>query len=141
LTVQEVFVVKKKQLFILIAAVFFAGTTFGYFLNSYLMMRRFLHGPPGGGAAMADRMLDRLSRDLDLSETQRSEIRPIILGLHDELEKIRAAQEPVLKDAFTRTHDAIMLKLKPDQKLKFDEIHDKMMKRFNGGPPGPPPGI
>lgn len=130
---------KKKQLFILIAAVFFAGTAFGYFLNSYLMMRRFLHGPPPGGPAMTDRMLDRLSKDLGLSETQRNEIRPIVAGLHDELEGMRSSQEPVLREIFNRTHDAIVLKLTPEQKLKFDEMHNGMMKRFDGGPPGPPP--
>jgi Spy/CpxP family protein refolding chaperone len=139
LTVQEVLAVKKKQLFTLIAAVFFAGAAFGYFLNSYLMMRRFLHGPPQGGPAMADHMLDRLSRDLGLSKAQRGEIRPLMVDLHVELEKIRSAQEPVLKEVFNSAHDAIALKLTPEQKLKFDEIHQRMMKRFDGGPPGPPP--
>jgi len=114
-------------------------------------------GPPGPGRMRGPRMsvdeqLEHLSKALNLTDDQKSQIKPILEDRHQQMESIhsdsslspedrRSKMRSVMEDSNTKLRAV----LNDDQKSKFDEMQSRMRERRerHGGAPnapeGPPP--
>ena len=75
----------------------------------------------GGPQGLPPGLLDRMTEDLKLDDTQRAQVRKILDDRRDRLEQIhREAQEKFDKEA-SDLHNALRAVLRPDQQRQFDE--------------------
>lgn len=121
-----------------VGLVFFVGVLAGVLGASIYFETRiekmFHGGPPKG-----ERVLERLSEELDLTPTQLEEIRPIIMGFDKKTFDLRRQFFPQMKRHLDQVKARIRTKLNDKQKRKFDEFNKRMEKRFRGRLPFPPP--
>ena len=79
-------------------------------------------------------IMKRLDRDLDLSELQATEIRPIVEANEEEISEIRERIGPEIRSIIDRGFTEIRKKLDPTQQHKLDRIRERM-KNFRPQPP------
>lgn len=128
--------------------IFLTGAIVGAFgLEAFRVLRGgpFKHLEGKGPAGF---IMERMSKDLGLSESQRKEIEPVILEMIAKIEQIRRPiqeqEEPVFDEYMARVRQH----LTEAQAVKQDEIVKRMRdfrKRMqqgphDGPPPPPPPG-
>jgi protein CpxP len=112
-------------------------------------------GPPPGGRGMRmdpDRQLERLTRELNLTTDQQSQIKPLLVDRSQKMQALMQNQSLAQDDRRTQaraimetTNSSIKALLNDDQKQKFDAMRANM--RHNGpgggfggqGAPPPPP--
>lgn len=121
-----------------VGLVFFVGVLVGALGgNIYFKARieKIFHGGPPRG----ERILERLTEDLDLTPTQLEEIRPIVMAFDKKTFDLRRQFLPQMRRLHEQIRDQIKTKLDEKQKRKFDKINERLKKRFRGRPPFPPP--
>lgn len=74
-------------------------------------------------------IMRKLTRELDLSETQRTCIAEIVSNTHGELAALRERFRPEREEILRRSREALKAELSPEQQSKFDEIYRKMEER------------
>jgi Spy/CpxP family protein refolding chaperone len=115
------------------------GAAAGAAVDRLVVDRARPRGPP-----TPDEMTARLTRDLDLTETQARGVRAIVEGRWSALgklfERIDPEAEAIRKDA----DDRIRALLDPEQRARFDgrvaeheQRRAEMRKRLGRAPPGP----
>lgn len=67
-------------------------------------------------------LLNRLDRQLDLTDRQRAEIRKIIVQRHDRIERMWANVRPQMRAEIERTNAEIERVLTPEQREKFQAL-------------------
>ena len=101
-------------------------------------------GPPE--SARIRMLLDRFSRDLALSDTQKAEIEEILRNVQDEILQLNRETFPKIEEINEKGLDRIKAKLDSKQKEKFNSFqnkiqgfHDRFAMRldFPGKPPAP----
>lgn len=90
-----------------------------------------------------EQRLDRMAKNLDLTDDQKTKIKPI---LENETEKRKALMEDSsmsredrrakFMELQQKTTEDIKAVLNPDQQKKFDEMRSRMMERRGRGGPG-----
>ncbi len=112
-------------------------------------------GPPQGrrGQMMQtpEERLDRLSKDLNLTDDQKAKIKPILEKEADQRKALMEDQSTSREDRRAKfmelqqkTHEDIKAVLTPDQQKKLDEMRPRRGPGGpggRGGPGGPPPSI
>lgn len=103
-------------------------------------------GPRGGGART---VMERLEKQLDLTEVQKEKIRPIVERMQAETQKLRRESMREFTAAMERMNTAIAAELTPEQRRKLEDMRRRFRERAerfrkafhegNGGPPPPPP--
>jgi hypothetical protein len=83
-----------------------------------------------GLAGMKPRVMNHLTRELDLSEDQRLAVDAIVSQAEAELLQLRVAQQPRVDEVLTRTTEALKGKLTPEQQTKLDEQYKNLKKRW-----------
>ncbi len=73
-------------------------------------------------------LLNRLDRQLDLTDQQRAEIRQIILRRHDRIETMWANVHPQMRAEIERTNAEIERVLTPEQRVKFQSLRLHMRR-------------
>jgi hypothetical protein len=118
-----------------------------FFLGTLLSSTLPLFGEPGGhppGPPSADERLEHLKRDLNLSPSQASKLRPVLLATEQKLKALHS--EPSLSEEQRREKaqairraggEAIKAHLSPEQAAAFDA---EVQRRHKEGPPGGGPG-
>jgi Spy/CpxP family protein refolding chaperone len=133
--------VNSRRAYIYFAAIFLLGILAGgagtFFLGARLM-------GPQGGAARRERMLRRMTRDLDLNDSQASQIRAILEETGAKMRERRQQHRPEFEAIRSESHDRIRKVLTPEQTAKFEEMLKKFEEKRRRGdlpppPPGPPP--
>jgi hypothetical protein len=91
------------------------------------------NGPPDP-ALMTDRMLNRLSNQLSLTDDQKAKLKPILDAQAAEMQKDMQTQHDAMQKSMDDTKAKIKALLTPDQQKQFDAMP------MPGGPrpPGPP---
>ena len=108
--------------------------------------------PPGGGRGgfntgrPDDRIIERLSQDLKLSDEQKSAIETAFNENHQEIDTIRREIGDNIRSQEQKLHEKIKTILTPEQFIKFEERNKRRGFRGRGGgrgggrrgPPSPP---
>jgi hypothetical protein len=81
-----------------------------------------LEGPPGRGGAMASRLIDRLSSELQLDAAQSAQLRTIVSERRERLEQVHRDARDRFDKEQRELHQAIRGILRPDQQAKFDRF-------------------
>jgi Spy/CpxP family protein refolding chaperone len=111
--------------------VFIAGGVTGAFFVATQARHLFFASPHHG--IVADRMRERLQRELHLTPDQVTKISPIIDKAGAELEDIRRYSGRRVHETFHESHEAISQFLTDDQRQKLHQMEDRH-RRWRGGP-------
>ncbi len=84
-------------------------------------------------------LLRKLSRELDLTETQQVEIGKILDESHTEITALRRKFLPEIKEITDQSFALIKEKLNEEQKQKLDKLHGKLKRWRKRGHFPPPP--
>ncbi|MFO7601489.1 MAG: hypothetical protein R6X27_17050 [Candidatus Desulfacyla sp.] len=98
-------------------------------------IEKILHSRPPRG----ERIVERLTQDLDLTPAQQEEIRPIVMAFDKKASDLKLQYRPQIKELHEQVKVQIRTRLDEKQKIKFDEINEKLEKRFRERPPLHPP--
>jgi len=79
---------------------------------------------------MADHMTRRLTRDLDLSESQKQQVGEIINKRAKSVSGILSETHPRMEEQFELMHREVREVLDDNQKKKFDGIYQGMKEKF-----------
>ena len=121
-----------------IILVFLVGALAGVLGASIYFEARFekiFHGGPPRG----EDIIERLKKELDLTPAQVKEIRPIVMSIDKKSFELRKQFMPRVVRLHEQARAQIREKLNEAQKIKFDEINERLKKRFREKPPFPPP--
>ena len=103
--------------------VFVAGGMTGVFLySSYAHQAMF--EPPGGGR-MAERIRERLRKELELTPDQVEKISPIIDRTFTQLEQIRHETGQRISELITNAHREMALSLTDEQRVKLQQLDEQ----------------
>ncbi|HOO91017.1 MAG TPA: hypothetical protein PLA74_09380 [Syntrophales bacterium] len=125
-----------------ILLVFVLGVLAGSFGTKAYMKYRFSHFMQRGHEARTEFLLGQLSRDLDLTEDQRTEIRKILTDSHQRLNQISRRCQPEIRGIIEHDFEMIRELLNDEQKPKFDQFQKQFHKKGKQRafqPPLPPP--
>ena len=103
--------------------VFFAGGMTGVFLYSSYA-RQAMFEPPGGGR-MAERIRERLRKELNLTPDQVEKISPIIDRTAAQLEQIRHETGQRISELITNAHREMALSLTDEQRVKLQQLEER----------------
>ncbi|HUJ75024.1 MAG TPA: hypothetical protein VL359_09205 [bacterium] len=87
------------------------------------------HSPP---SKVAERVLNRLSRDLDLTAEQREKARPIVVEAQAEFAAFRQAHLPELFALMRQNVERLKPILTPEQQERLEKVFAKMQERWKG---------
>jgi len=117
-----------------VALVFFVGALTGVLGASLYFeakIEKMFHSRPPHG----ERIVERLTQDLDLTLAQQEEIRPIIMAFDKKADDLKLQFRPQMKQLHDQVTARIRAKLDEKQKTTFDEINERLEKRFRERPP------
>jgi len=126
----------KAKISLIIIAVFligfFTGTgvvaTFLYINKPPVPFGKpFAGGPPPGGS---ERLMERMTRSLDLSPDQQKEVRQIMDKTRDQMMNLREKNRPAIRSVLEQSQKDISAVLTDEQKQRFKNLTKKMKKRF-----------
>jgi len=98
---------------------------------------------PGGAARFEERVLSRLTKELDLRSDQRQKVESVLEEARNEFAKLREEIGPKFRDIRNRTRDNIRAALDAAQQVKFDKVAQEWERRAErwrdrgGKPDGP----
>ena len=119
--------------------VFTLGILAGSYGTMAYMKYRVSHFEKRGHGAGAEFMLGRLSRDLDLTAVQRTEIGKILRDSHRRLTEISRRCQPEICGIIDQDFGRIRELLNDDQRPKFDRFQKRFQKRGKHRMFRPPP--
>ncbi len=123
-----------------IALVFLLGALAGAFGAGFYFKRHlddFLEGGPP-----KEKIIHRLTRDLDLTPEQQKKIEPIIAEAHEKLKELRQKSYPAMKEIRENSFALMKKELNEEQQKKLENLKTRLKKhwpRRHGPPPPPPP--
>jgi Spy/CpxP family protein refolding chaperone len=109
-------------------------------------------GPPPGGPPRGGPPIERLAKDLNLDDTQKTQVKGILDAQHEKHESARAQlrasgqrSDPETMHAQMQQDDQDLLQqlsgvLTPEQLTKFKQMQAQRREHMRNGPPPPPPG-
>ena len=137
----------KRRAALWVAIVFVLGAALGGVFG-YLYGHRsvVIAGPPPlSEPERRARSLDRMTRELGLSDAQRQQMDALLLQIHGEFQSIREKNghqlEAEMEQERQKSRDQIRALLTPEQKPKFEEYIQRLQeeRKRNAAPPGTPP--
>ena len=119
----------KLKVSIGVLLVFVLGILAGSFGTQAYMKYRVSHFVQRGQEARAELFLGRLSRDLALTEAQRTEIGKVLRDSHQRLAQISHRCQPEIRGITERSFAMIREILSDEQKEKFDRFQRRFQQR------------
>ncbi len=105
-------------------------------------------GVRGPGRMDPDRMLQRMTRELNLTADQQAQIKPILAEHQQKVQALMqdqsapgADRQAKMKEMREDMHSKIAAVLDDQQKQKFEAMQQRMHRGGAGGPPPPPPSL
>lgn len=93
--------------------------------------------PRGRGIMNPEEQLNRLAKELDLTDDQKAQIKPILEDRHEKMQKLFADESlspedrrSKMREIFEASNKKIRDVLNDDQKKKFDEMQAKRRERM-----------
>lgn len=123
---------------IIVVIAFIAGLLVGA-VGDRIWAFRHPRGPHGPFAA--NRIVERLSRELDLTPQQKAQVSAIVAAHGKKMDAVWSAIRPQIRAEIDAANREISAVLTPDQREKFDKLRMRLGPRRGPGgpPPGPPP--
>jgi periplasmic protein CpxP/Spy len=94
-------------------------------------------GPRGRGMMSPEDQLNRLAKDLNLTDDQKGQIKPILEDRHEKMQKLfsddslsQEDRRSKMREIFEASNKKIRDVLNDDQKKKFDEMQAKRRERM-----------
>ena len=117
-----------------LVAVFLAGALAGA-AGGYAFGRRPMFRPPPSREHMAQMMIERFTRELDLTPEQQEKLRPVAHATSVAMEALhRDTHEKVIAQ-FKLTHQQVEAFLTPEQVGKLREFEQREARKFSAGEP------
>ena len=98
----------------------------GHDLHMKHMFDRMRHSPPGD---KGDFIVNRMQKELGLTEAQVSKIRPIVKEGDRKVSELRDTFHPKMKEILDLTMEQVKKELSDEQKREFEKIHRRMKER------------
>jgi len=133
--------VTTRRVYVYFAATFLLGVLAG---GAGMLFYGWRMGPPKG-EGVRERILDRMTRRLDLNPSQVEQIRAIMEHTGRRIDLLRRQHSPEYDAVRAEARDEMRKVLTPEQAVKFDEMvkkfeeHHKRLDQRRGPPPPPPP--
>ena len=125
---------------VVVIVAFIAGLLVGAVADRIWLFR---HGGPRGGHTdfMAARIVDRLSKDLSLTDQQKQQVTTIVTNHGRRISTIMSTVRPQVRQEIDAANKEISALLTPQQRDKFEKLRMRLGPRrgMGGGPGGPPP--
>ena len=77
-----------------------------------------------------ERIMKRLTHELTLTPAQQADIGPIVRRTHAEIMQLRYRHQPEAEQILEHGVAEMKTKLSPDQQAKLDEVHARLLKRW-----------
>lgn len=84
---------------------------------------------PGGTAGFQERVLSRLTKELDLRQEQQQKVEAVLEEARQDFAKLREEIGPKFRDIRNRTRDNIRAVLSAAQQVKFDKVAQEWERR------------
>jgi Spy/CpxP family protein refolding chaperone len=126
--------------FVGVGLVFVVGVLAGL-IPGFYFTHRFPPPPPPPSMDPAHRdamMIERLSKDLSLTEEQKARVKPIVSRMNEKLDGQFRDMQPKVQQIFDEGFTEIGKQLNDDQKSRFRSLRERM-ERGKGHRPPPPP--
>jgi hypothetical protein len=135
----------KAKIALYIALIFLAGAVAGAGIRSMTPEAQTRPRPPRSPEDFANHIFNRIKERLELEPEQIEKIEPVFRSGFDEVRRIQDQSVKEVEAAVKRNHDEIAKLIRPDQRLKLEELDREREKSFRErrgrrhGPGGPPP--
>jgi Spy/CpxP family protein refolding chaperone len=131
---------------IIVVVAFIAGLLVGAVADRIWLFR---HGGGPERHRIADRIVEHLSRDLNLTPQQKQQVATIVAAHAKKMDAVWSNVRPQIRTEIDAANREISAVLTPEQREKFDKLRMRLGPRrgpggpggplSGGGPPGPPP--
>lgn len=121
----------KAKTVIGILLVFVLGGLAGSLATGYFYQDRFerTRNLPAQPEARKKMLMDRLSRELELSAAQQEEIGIVLEQVHRQVRELREKHRPEMEELRNKKRTLIREKLSPDQQAKLDQMLERLEER------------
>jgi len=129
---------KKWRLIAGVALVFILGVLAGS-LGTHLYQRQWAERFWKDPAARRDVFLQRLTRELQLTDEQQKELKVIVEEVDQKLQALRRESRAEIKGVIDESFTRMKEKLSPDQQKRLEEFKAKHEERLKDRRKSPPP--
>ncbi|MBN2282673.1 MAG: hypothetical protein JXO48_02170 [Deltaproteobacteria bacterium] len=129
----------KLKIIVGILLIFILGTLAGSLGTQVYMKHRIESFGKLGHRGRTDMLMQRLSSKLELTETQRKEVRQILEESQRKIQAIDSEFRPRIEEIMDAANDRIKEKLNDRQKRQLDRFNERFRKHRMRRPPPPPP--
>ncbi|MFZ2448091.1 MAG: hypothetical protein WAW37_17170 [Syntrophobacteraceae bacterium] len=133
---------KKLKLWACLLAIFGSGFLLGFFVSGIHARHTFERVFAGGPPAAREMMVKKLTRELDLTPSQREHVDGVACRMLAEMFKVRRKHQPEVKALVDAGIAEMKQKLDPAQSKKLDEHFERVRHKWWGWrehPPGKDP--
>jgi hypothetical protein len=120
--------VKKMQLWAGLLILFLSGVLIGS-LGSWVIMDRTTREVQVRPRPVVEKVMKKLTRDLDLSDQQKERVEEIVCRAYGDLTEIRNRSRPEKEEIFHRSIAEMKAELSTEQQEKLDDLLERVEKR------------
>jgi len=131
--------IKKTTTWLMVFLFFALGALAGSLGTQQYLHYRFSRFVQKGHPARTDILLKRISKELDLTEVQRKDVRAILEETEVRIDDLRKGFDPRIKGVIDESFGRIRDKLTEDQTGKFDAFRERLVKKADRHRPPPLP--
>lgn len=84
----------------------------------------------GGPAVQHERIMKRLTQELSLTATQRTDIEPIVTRTHVAILEVRFSRQPEIEHILAQGIAELKAKLSSEQQSKLDKMYGRLQQRW-----------
>ncbi|HPC03518.1 MAG TPA: hypothetical protein PKY58_00050 [Syntrophales bacterium] len=128
---------RRTATWLIVLLVFLAGVLAGVLGSRQYTHYRLSQFVKKGHPAHSEIILREMSKELDLTDRQRSEVRAILEEMDGRIDRLRETFDPQIRAVFDDGFPRIRERMSGEQVKKFDTFLEKLKKR--AGPPRRPP--
>ncbi len=111
--------------------VFLSGLVTGSIGTNLCLKHKFAGAWRGGPAAIRQSIVNRLTKELDLTKPQQIEIEKMVGEAQSKWLKIRVQHQPEINEIVENCVAQMKTELSTEQQKKLDIIHERVKKRWH----------
>ena len=123
---------KKARIWMAVGLIFASGLLTGFIAGLIAARMQVIQTIQRGPDGIQDLVMQKLIRDLQLTESQRASIEPIVTRAHLNLQKIRAHQQPAIQSIVGQAIFEIRPELTDAQNKRLDKMEEAVNLRWKG---------
>lgn len=121
----------RGKLWIGLAVLFLAGVLTGVVATCVYHEREEHQRWERGPAARQERIMKRLTRELDLTRGQQTLVESIVRRAHLEILRVRFQHQAEIESILAKAIADLKIELDPEQDAKLDELYVKVQRRWD----------